>query len=148
MPDHTLRVVLATTEGHDGPPSNPADVWLGDPESGEVELIWTAGELATDSAGMRFYDVPGVFFWSPYSTDEFVYLAGGWSAWGIRWVNTETGQSHKLTDNGYPIAWTPEGIVVRGWTQRWTFWDVLSLLDENGQVQGEIRFSADASPAP
>jgi hypothetical protein len=141
MPDGTPRVAFATTEKHDGPREQPPDVWLADLESEKVEHVWAATQ-EDPALGQKWgHDLPLTFLWSPRSEQEFVYLGSG-QTWGGVWqVDTETGQSRRLGDAGHLLAWTMEGIVVQ--TE-----DAVRLLDEDGQMQEEIRFSGAGTLAP
>jgi hypothetical protein len=134
MPDGKQRVLFVGTEHHQGPPVNPADVWLADPEREEAERIWTADQGGSFPDSWVAYDTPIDFLWSPCSEEKFAYLGDGIAFGGVWWVDTGVRQTRNLMPGDlHLIAWTEEGIVVQSEEALW-------LLDEAGEVRGEIRF--------
>jgi hypothetical protein len=142
MPDGKQRVLFVGTEHHNGPPANPPDVWLADPESGEAKRLWTADQGETFPDGWVAYDTPVDFLWSPHSEEVFAYLGDGVAFGGVWWVDVGAGQTNNLLpgDLGL-VAWTDEGIVVQSQEALW-------LLDETGEVRGEICFGKERTLAP
>jgi hypothetical protein len=141
LPDGTQRLLFATAQRVDTAPTQPPVIWIADPESGHAEAIATINQgRAVPEYGTAIYDIPRDFLWSPRSEREFIYLADG-AALGGAWrvdldaeMSEPLGGTESLARTGLRLlAWTPEGIVIQ--TQ-----DGIRLLDENDEVQGEMRF--------
>lgn len=134
MSDGRQKVFFAETEHHDGPATSPPHIWIGDPGTGEAKITWTLSEenaLPVEET----YDIPVDFLQKP-SGEVFVYLADGGAFGGIWSVNAQAQRNDMLVKPALylsPLTWTPEGLVVQ---KR----DAVQLLDENGEVQGEILF--------
>lgn len=110
MPDGTQRVAFVGSDARSVARSEPPDVWLGDPESGEARIIWTVSQGETFADGWSVYDVPVDFLWSPRSEFEFAYLGDG-AAFGGGWrVDVENQQiSQLIAGNVGLVSWAEEG---------------------------------------
>jgi len=149
LPDGTRRWLFATAQRVDTAPTQPPVIWMGDVESGQAEAIWTVDRGNDWSKGEMtgtIYDIPTDYLWSPDSEREFVYLAGGVLD-GVWRVDLDAGTAEPLPAmeavkrTGLRLlAWTPEGIAIQNE-------DTLWLLDEGGEVRGEIRFRQDTALA-
>jgi hypothetical protein len=116
---------------------------MGEPESGQIEAIWTIDQGKNWSKGEMagaIYDVPRDFLWSPHSEQMFIYLADAAALGGAWRVDLETekveplGETLSLGATGlHLLAWASEGIVIQNQDEVW-------LLDENGEIRGEIHF--------
>jgi len=145
LPDGSRRLLFATTGRGDTVATEPPVIWMADPESGQAEAIWSIDQGKDWSKGEMtgtIYDTPRDFLWSPHSEHEFIYLAGAVLG-GVWHVDLEMGKAKPLRQveslgrTGLRLlTWVPEGIVIQSQ-------DVIWLLDENGEVQGEIRFRED-----
>jgi len=151
LPNGTRRLLFATAERGDTAPGSPPVIWAGDVESGQAEAIWTIDRGADWSWGEiagTIYDIPRTFLWSPRSEREFVYLADGAALGGVWRVDLDAGTANSLgalepvkRTGLHLLAWTSEGIVVQNQ-------DALWLVDEDGEVRGEIRFREETPGAP
>jgi Tol biopolymer transport system component len=149
LPDGTRRLLFATAERGDTAPTQPPVIWMADPESGYAEAIATIDQGRTvPKYGTAIYDIPRDFLWSPRSEREFIYLADGAALGGVWRVDLDAGTAEplggteSLARTGLRlVAWTPEGIVIQNQ-------DALWLLDESGEVRGEIRFREETALAP
>lgn len=150
LPDGTQRWLFATAERGDTAPTQPPIIWMADVEGGQAEAIWTVDRGNDWSGGEKpatIYDIPRGFLWSPRSAREFIYLADGAVLGGVWRVDLDGGTAEPLpameavkrTDLRL-LAWTAEGIVIQNQ-------DALWLLDEGGEVQGEIRFREEVALA-
>jgi hypothetical protein len=142
MPDGKQRVVFVGTDARVAARSDPPDVWLGDPESGEARIVWMASQGKTFADGSSVYDVPVDFLWSPRSEREFVYLGDGAAFGGVWRVDVESRQADNLmAGNVGLVAWAEEGVVVQSEEAIW-------LLGEAGEIRGEFRFGGERVLAP
>jgi hypothetical protein len=142
LPDGSRRLLFVTRDWGDSAATQPPVIWVGDPESGQDKVIWTIDQGKDWSKGEKrgtIYDTPRNFLWSPRSEYELIYLAGDVLG-GVWHVDLETGkaeplgQVESLGKTGLRLlAWASEGIVIQSQ-------DVIWLLDEWGEVQGEIHF--------
>jgi len=143
LPDASRHLLFVTAERGDTAATQPPVIWMGEPESGQAEAIWTIRQGKDWSKGEltgTLYDIPRDFLWSPHSDQTFIYLADGAALGGVWRVDLEAekaeplGKVESVGRTGLRLlAWTPEGIVIQNQ-------DGLRLLDENGEVQGEMRF--------
>jgi hypothetical protein len=132
LPDGTQRILYYLT----GRGVQPSVIWMGDPESRQAEAIWTVehGSTWPSSDSEIKYDSPVDILWSSKSNHEFIYSAGH-DVWR---VNLETGKEKLIWETSYRnlLTWTTKGIVT--WSKDE---GIIQLLDESGEVQGEIRLS-------
>lgn len=127
LPDGTQRVLFTTFR------EQPPVVGMLDLQTGQVEMIWACDQVPYPD------NTPAVFLPSPHSAHTFVY-----QTWGVRgqlwWVDTAASQARKLGEGCGLLAWTAEGIVTdQEEEQQGLTGFYLKLLDETGEVQGEIR---------
>jgi hypothetical protein len=137
FPDGGQRVLFRYQQfGNTVSVSSPV-IWMLDPGSGAGAAIWTIDQGKSFKQG-TVYDTPLVYFWSPHTEQDFLYLADGSALGGIWWVDKAAQQSHLLRQEGGDLlAWTAQGIVVHVRDDAQLL-DVLRLVDEAGQLQGEI----------
>ena len=145
LPDGSRRLLFTTRDWGDSVAKSPPVIWMADPESGQAEAIWSIDQGKDWSKGEMtgtIYHTPREFLWSPRSEHGFIYLAGAVLG-GVWHVDLETGKAEPLGEaeslgrTGLRLlAWATEGIVIQGQ-------DVIWLLDEKGEIRGEIRFRED-----
>jgi hypothetical protein len=143
LPDGSQRLIFATAGHGDTAPAWPPVIWMADPESGQAKSIWTIDQGSDWSKGEltgTIYDIPRDFLWSPDSEQAFVYLADTTALRGVWRVDMSAEKAElweKTRSLGktrlHLLTWASEGIVIQSQNAIW-------LLDERGEVQGEIRF--------
>ncbi len=146
--DGSRRIAFVTSRGEMTSATVPPQVWLGDPDGGTAELMWTADESRAGGASDRSYVIPTQLMWSPETPDRLAVLARDGVQLGLWVVDRQTDEALRILDveadaEGYAsaelVAWTDRGIVMRDWAR-------IRLLSEEGEVLGEIRLT-DAAPS-
>lgn len=123
LPDASRHLLFVTAERGDTAATQPPVIWMGEPESGQAEAIWTIDQGKDWSKGEltgTLYDIPRDFLWSPHSDQTFIYLADGAALGGVWRVDLEAekaepfGKAESLGRTGLRLlAWATEGIVIQ-----------------------------------
>jgi hypothetical protein len=141
LADGSLKVLYTYLEQGPGTSvaTSPPTLWLGDPETKQSAIIWTADDhpLIRPTDNTTTYSAPDTLEFSPNNKNEFIYTISG-----NLWHRDTTKMEDKLIGEvDVDIqAWTANGIF--GWDQAKS---KLQLLDEDGQIKGEISFTESMS---
>jgi hypothetical protein len=144
LPDGSRRISFVTMQRAMTMVTEPPRIWLGDPQTGEAELVWTVTESLSRN-GYSIYNIPAQIAWSPGSPHRFAYLEGCGALGGLWLVDADTSESMLLAEADPPdchslslLSWAAEGIVVLED-------GVLRLLSEAGEELGRLTLASATS---
>ncbi len=128
LPDGSLRLFIAYSDepiGHTTFKETPS-FWMIDPETGSKQIMWN-GDQHDQIEGVYF---PENIFWSPTSTNKYIYKFDG-----QLWVKDfQIGEETKLGEHrGWVVGWHEEGILVKDE-------NLLQIIDLSGIPLGELCF--------